>query len=183
MATLFSVRRTAVGPSIRLCEALCVALCCTLASAAGAQGLFESMRATGAASQPGGYVFVSGHLPDTTLIPLARDARRAGFTLVVNGFWDDLDATRRRVAQINAACCGQAGARWQINPLMFERYRVDAVPSFVVSVGPGTAPADYSKVTGEMSVANALKFFAQQSKVAAVRRYAAAAYTQAFATQ
>lgn len=170
-------------PSIRLCELVCAALCCAAASGAGAQGLFDSMRATGAAAQPGGYVFVSARLSDTTLIPLARDAAQAGLTLVVNGFWGDLATTRQRVAQINEACCRQKSPSWQINPLLFQRYRIGAVPSFVVAVGPGATDADYSKVTGEMSVANALKFFAQKSQLPAVRRYATTTYTNAFSTQ
>jgi conjugal transfer pilus assembly protein TrbC len=170
-----------VRPSIRLFEAL-VGVVLAMAAPVHAQGLFDSIRA-GAADQPGGYVFVSERVSDTALIPLARDARVAGFTIVINGFWGDLDATRQRVARINAACCGKNGARWQINPMLFQRYQVTAVPSFVISVGPGDAPADFSKVTGEMSVANALKFFAQQSKVPAVRQAAHAAYTRAFATQ
>jgi conjugal transfer pilus assembly protein TrbC len=148
-----------------------------------AQSLFDSMREAGVAGQPGGYVFVSERLSDTTLIPLARDAQRAGLTLVVNGFWGDLDTTRRRVAQINEACCGKNGAHWQINPKLFQRYQVTAVPAFVVSVGPGEGPQDFSKLTGEMSVASALKFFAQQSKLPNVRRFVTSSYTRAFATQ
>ena len=149
---------------------------------AHAQTLFDSMRSD-AAERPGGYLFVSERVSDTALIPLARDARLAGFTIVLNGFWGDLNATRERVARINEACCGKNGARWQINPMLFQRYQVTAVPSFVIAVGPGEAPADFSKVTGEMSIANALKFFAQQSRVPAVRQAAQAVYTRAFATQ
>ena len=183
MATSSFGKRTAVRPSTRLCN---VFLAGALASTAGmghGQSLFESMRDSGPAGQAGGYVFVSEQVSDTALIPLARDAQRAGFTLVVNGFWGDVNATRQRVARINETCCGQNGARWQINPMLFQRYRVTPVPSFVLTVGPGNGPGDFSKVTGEMSVANALKFFAQQSKVAAVRRLAATTYTRAFAAQ
>ena len=35
------------------------------------------------------YIFVSAHLSDTTLIALARDARNAGVSLVLNGFVND----------------------------------------------------------------------------------------------
>lgn len=168
-------------PSTHLCNAMIGALL-GVAAPLHAQNLFESMR-SGAAEKPGGYVFVSDRVTDTALIPLARDARAAGFTIVINGFWGDLNATRQRVARINEACCGKNGAHWQINPVLFQRYQVTAVPSFVISVGPGDAPADFSKVAGEMSVANALKFFTQQSRVPAVRNAAQAAYTRAFATQ
>lgn len=183
MATSSFGKRTAVRPSTRLCNVLLAGALASTAGTGHGQSLFESMRDSGPAGQAGGYVFVSEQVSDTALIPLARDAQRAGLTLVVNGFWGDINATRQRVARINEACCGQNGARWQINPMLFQRYRVTAVPSFVLTVGPGDAPGDFSKVTGEMSVANALKFFAQQSKVPAVRRLAASTYTRAFAAQ
>lgn len=170
-------------PSTRPCRALLTVLLVIACDTVRAQSLFESMRDRGVASQPGGYVFVSQALSDTTLIPLARDAQRAGLTIVVNGFWNDLATTRERVARINDACCGKNGARWQINPTLFQRYQVTAVPSFVLSVGAGAQAQDFSKVTGEMSVANALKYFAQQSRVPAVRRFATMTYTRAFATQ
>ncbi len=176
-----SGKRTAVALSTRLFNAVLVASACAI-TPARAQDLFDSIRAA-AAEQPAGYVFVSDRVTDTALIPLARDARAAGFTIVVNGFWGDLAATRQRVARINEACCGKNGAHWQVNPLLFQRYQVTAVPSFVLAVGPGNAPTDFAKVTGEMSVANALKTFAQQSRLPPVRRAAAVAYKRAFATQ
>lgn len=176
-----SAKRTAVALFIRLSNACLLALVC-VAAPVRSQDLFDSIRAS-AAAQPGGYVFVSERVSDTALIPLARDAQAAGFTLVVNGFWGDLAATRQRVAGINEACCGKNGAHWQINPLLFQRYQVAAVPSFVLAVGTGDTSADFAKVTGEMSVANALKTFAQQSRLPSIRRAAAAAYKRAFATQ
>jgi conjugal transfer pilus assembly protein TrbC len=159
------------------------AVLCAAGAGAKAQSLFESMREATGAAQPGGYVFVSERVNDTSLIPLARDAQRAGLTIVLNGFWGDINATRQRVARINEACCGEAGPRWQINPLLFQRYQVTTVPSFVLAVGPGAGPHDFSRVTGEMSVSNALKTFAQESKLPAVRHYARMTYTKAFAAQ
>lgn len=183
MATSSSAKRIAVRPSTRRFNALLGAALAAVTTGAGAQSLFDSMREASAAGQPGGFVFVSERVSDTSLIPLARDAQRAGLTIVLNGFWGDINETRQRVARINDACCGKTGARWQINPLLFQRYQVTAVPSFILSVGPGVRPQDFSKVTGEMSVANALKAFAQQSTVPAVRRFATLTYTKAFATQ
>lgn len=170
-------------PSIRLFKVVLAAGLAIAGTGVQAQSLFDSMRDASAAGRPGGYLFVSEQVSDTALIPLARDAQRAGLTLVLNGFWGDINLTRQRVARINDACCGKNGARWQINPLLFQRYQVTAVPSFVLSVGPGARPEDFSRVTGEMSVANALKTFAQQSTLPAVRRFAAMTYTKAFATQ
>lgn len=160
-----------------------VAVLASMTGSAHGQTLFDSMRETGTSAPAGGYVFVSSRLSDTTLIPLARDARQAGFTLVLNGFWGDLASTRQRIAGINAACCTNNGPHWQINPLLFQRYKVTLVPSYVMAVGPGDSPQDYSKVAGEMSMANALKFFGQQSRLPSVRRLASAAYNKAFATQ
>lgn len=171
-------------PLFRPCKGqvvVAIALAIAISMPARAGDLFDSIRA--GAGQPGGYVFVSELVSDTALIPLARDARLAGFTLVLNGFWTDLAATRLRVARINEACCGKEGPHWQINPLLFQRYQVTAVPAFVLCAGAGNAPQDFSKVSGEMSMANALKFFAQQSRVAAIRQAAQATYSRAFATQ
>jgi conjugal transfer pilus assembly protein TrbC len=167
----------------RLCNALVIAALILVAGSARSESLFDSMRQGAAAMPAGGYVFVSADLSDTSLIPLARDAQRAGFTMVVNGFWGDLTETRRRVAQVNQACCGNRGASWQVNPVLFQRYHVTASPTFVLAVGPGSSAADYSKVSGQMSLANALKFFGQRSNVPAVKKLAADVYTRAFATQ
>lgn len=183
MATSFFAKRTAVRRSTRPFDVLLAVGLAVAGAGPRAQGLFESMREASAAGRPGGYVFVSEQVSDTSLIPLARDAQRVGLTIVLNGFWGDINLTRQRVARINDACCGKNGARWQINPMLFQRYQVTAVPGFVLSVGSGARPDDFSKVTGEMSVANALKTFAQQSTLPAVRRFAAMTYTKAFATQ
>jgi len=178
-----SAKRIAVRLSTRLCKPAVALTMFACAGLAHGQTLFDSMRERGPGQAAGGYVFVSSKMSDTTLIALARDARGAGLTMVLNGFWGDLDSTRRRVGEINRACCGQRGAAWQINPLLFQRYRITAVPAFVIAVGPGDAAGDFSKVAGEMSVANALKFFGQRSALADVRKYASKAYVAAFATQ
>lgn len=183
MVTSSSARRTAARPFTRRREALLATALVLASASAQAQSLFDSMLNPSGVGQPGGYVFVSQQVSDTALIPLAREARHAGFTLVLNGFWGDLNTTRQRMARINNACCSGNGASWQVNPLLFQRYRVAAVPAFVIAVGPGAQAQDYSKLTGEMGVADALKTFAQQSKLPAVRRFAALTYTKAFATQ
>ena len=183
MAISSSARRTVAPLSTRPFKALLAGALALAGASVAAQGLFDSMRDASGAGRPGGYVFVSQQVSDTSLIPLARDAERAGLTIVLNGFWGDLNATMRRVARVNETCCGRRGARWQINPLLFQRYRVTEVPSFVLAVGPGAGAQDFSMVTGEMSVSDTLKTFAQQSKLPAVRRLAAMTYTKAFASQ
>lgn len=181
MATSSSEKKTAAHRFIRPFSGA-VMVVAVLASAQ-ADSLVDDIRTHAVAGRPGGYVFVSERVGETALIPLARDARRAGLTLVINGFWGDLAETQKRIARINDTCCGQNGPHWQVNPLLFQRYEVKQVPSFVVIVGAGTAAHEFSKVSGEMSVANALKTFAQHSTVPEVRRFAGLSYTKAFATQ
>lgn len=151
-----------------------------------AQSLFEEMRNPNA-NGLSGYVFVSSHTPEATLVALARDARRTGMMMVLNGYAQPgpggLADMQVRIAAINAACCGKSGAHWQVNPIIFERYKINAVPAFVIARGVGASSQDYSKVSGEMGVANALKFFAQQSQQADIRRKATEIYTRAFSTQ
>ncbi len=148
--------------------------------------LFESMRE---ANQQGmsGYVFVSEKLSDTTLIALSREASKAGMGMVLNGYVIDgpggLDATKALVQRINSACCGKNGANWQINPLLYERYKIRTSPSFVIAIGTGKSNNDFSKVSGEMSVSNALKFIAQQSSIKSIRDKARSTYVKAFSTE
>jgi len=162
---------------------IAVALCC---SATHAQSLFDSLRDPHA-NELSGYIFVSTGLSDTTLIALARDAKRAGMSLVLNGFVDGTPQgwaeTTRRVADINAACCGNRGAHWQVNPLLYQRYKVTATPAFVIARGSSGRPEDYSKVSGEMGVGNALKFIAQQSHISAIRDKAGEVYMKSFSEQ
>lgn len=176
---IFSTRTIATGR---------IALCVALAScqAAHAQSLYDTLRNRNE-SGLSAYVFVSANLSDATLIALARDARRAGMSLVLNGFVHEgplaLQDTQRRVEEINHACCAKNGAHWQINPLLYQRYRITATPSFVIARGSGDKPGDYSKVAGEMGIGNALKFFAQQSQIAVIRQRASDVYTKSFAEQ
>ncbi|UWE19361.1 type-F conjugative transfer system pilin assembly protein TrbC [Herbaspirillum huttiense] len=130
------------------------------------------------------FIFVSTKLPDATLIALARDSRRAGVGLVLNGYVNNgprgLEDTKSRVADINRACCGEGVANWQINPLLFQRYKINAVPAFVIAKGSGDKPNDYSKISGEMSLGNALKFFAQESAIPEIKKKSAEVYYRTF---
>ena len=148
------------------------------------------------------FIFVSTHMPRQSLVELAREAASSGAVLVLRGFDVqtaaqtasqaiqpiapiDLARTQRLAADIAAACCaGRQPPHWIVDPQSFERYRVNAVPTFVLA-WPGTAgpAADerlYASVTGDMALANALKFFAQQSKLPALRARAKELYGQAF---
>ena len=137
-------------------------------------------------------------MPRQSLVELARDAASSGAVLVLRGFDVqtaaqttslagelagqaiqliapiDLARTQRLAADIAAACCaGRQPPHWIVDPQSFERYHVSAVPTFVLA-WPGTAgqAADerlYASVTGDMALANALKFIAQQSRLPALR--------------
>lgn len=188
MAISYSERKTAVRrlfPYERLAVAIALSLSYGAAYCQG-QSLYSSIVEANASGMSG-YVFVSGSMPDSSLIALARDARAVGMSLVLNGYIQDgpngLEATKRRIAAINSACCANAGAHWQINPLLFQRYDIKAVPAFVIARGTGNGPADFSKITGEMSVPNALKFFGQTSKLPEVKSKANSIYVKAFSTQ
>lgn len=187
MAILSSGKRIAVHQLFQ--SKASIAMAAVLASACStgcAQSLFESMRDP-AATGLSGYIFVSAKMPQTTLVNLARDAHRTGMTMVLNGYAVDgpggMDATKQKVVEINRACCAKSGAHWQINPLLVARYKIRAVPTFVIARGTGNRPSDFAKISGEMSVANALKSFAQQSSQADIRRKATETYTRAFSTQ
>lgn len=189
MAISSSEKRTAVRPPFRSKHLVAlIALAFTLAPHAQAQdqSLYDAIVQSNATGMSG-YVFVSGAMPDASLIALARDARKAGMSLVLNGFLQDgpngLDSTKRKIAAINSACCANAGAHWQINPLLFQRYGIKATPTFVVARGTGTGDNDYSKVSGEMSVGNALKFMGQKSQLPDVKRKSNEIYVKAFSTQ
>lgn len=128
-----------------------------------------------------GYIFVSSQMSDTSLIAYAGDASKSGMTLVLNGYVDEspqgLLHTQQRVQEINRACCGErGGAHWQINPPLFDLYQVKTVPTFVIAKGESKNPADYSKISGEMSVGNALKFFYQKSSIPEVKAESARVY-------
>lgn len=155
-----------------------------LCATCNAQSLYEAIRDPNA-SGISGYIFVSTRLPDTTLIALAGDARRAGVSMVLNGYVNDgprgLEDTKRKVAEINAACCSKGGAHWQINPLLYQRYKIRATPAFVIGKGTSNKPEDFSKVSGEMSLGNALKFFAQNSQISDIKKRANEVYLKAFA--
>lgn len=129
------------------------------------------------------YVFVSTSMPAGSLIGLAREASRARATMVLRGFPTDdsgIHGAREYVAKINQACCDRQGPGWLVHPSLFQSFRVRAVPAFALTQTDD--PQDHLSgiVTGDMSIANALKFFAQESQHASLRNAASKTYDQAF---
>jgi len=156
---------------------LLLSLMLLISAGAHAQSVFESMARP---EQMSGYIFVSSKMPDALLISLASEASKAGMALVLNGYQvpgaHGMEITTRRVAEINDACCGDHGATWMINPLLYDRYKVASIPAFVIAQGESADPSTYSKVGGEMSVINALKFFYQNSQIPSIKKKAGEIY-------
>ena len=141
-------------------------------------------------------IFVSTATPRASLVELAREASRAGAVLVFRGFAQeasqgqgtavDLQGLQAFVAEIDAQCCKgskASTATWIVDPRLFDRYKVRTAPTFVVAWGDAARPQDYSLITGDMALANALKSMAQQSALPGIRKRAAAVYAQAFGGQ
>ena len=155
------------------------AACCT-PERAHAQSMLASMRGHEWAT----YIFVSTAMPRHALVELAREASLVGATLVLRGFAPtlgkpvDFSGPQTTIAEINRQCCRDRGPGWIVDPRLYERYRVQAVPAFVIARGEGSTPEDYSLVTGDMALANALKFIAQNSRLPAMRTQAAQIYAK-----
>ncbi|MGR9587086.1 TrbC family F-type conjugative pilus assembly protein [Pandoraea sputorum] len=125
------------------------------------------------------FVFVSTDMPQQTLIALAREASLAKAVIVLTGFGGPgktLTSTQAFAAQINSICCSKNPGRWIVDPVLTRRYQVKAAPTFVVARGSSDSPSDFSKVSGDISLAQALKVFAQESKIRAIREYAKTSY-------
>ena len=150
--------------------------------------MVESMRAGWST-----LIFVSTATPRASLVELAREASRAGAVLVFRGFAQeasqgqgtsvDLQGLQAFVASIDTQCCKGSKVTWIVDPRLFDRYKVRTAPTFVVAWGDAARPQDYSLITGDMALANALKSMAQQSALPGIRKRAAAVYTQAFGGQ
>ena len=146
-----------------------------------AQSMQEDIRAQWAT-----YIVVSSSVPRDQLVSLAHDAGLAGAIIVLNGFPNKIISihdVQIMISEINAACCDRANqSRWVIDPKIAERYHVSAVPSFVIARGESARDGDFSVITGDMDLANALKSFAQRSGIYAIRQRAMAVYQHAFVT-
>ncbi len=108
-------------------------------------------------------VFVSLVLPRPTLERLVVDAERVNATLVLRGV---RDRSVTKTAQTIAKLIGKRTVSWQIDPALFTRFEVRAVPTFVlidpskpvlVACSEGQCQqASYAKVAGDVSIGHAL---------------------------
>jgi conjugal transfer pilus assembly protein TrbC len=108
-------------------------------------------------------VFVSLGLPRPTLERLVADAERVKATLVLRGVRDrSVTKTAKTIAEL----IGKRTVSWQIDPALFTRFEVRAVPTFVlidpskpilVACNSGQCQqAAYAKVAGDVSIGHAL---------------------------
>jgi conjugal transfer pilus assembly protein TrbC len=147
------------------------------------------------------YVFVSTGMPHQSLVDLARDAARAHAAMVFRGFPGgafDLQGEQRLVARLNEECCraqrsAPTGAgeserlmpasvvpAWSIDPMLYHRFDVTVVPTFVIAATGVADEQSFSKVSGDMALASALKYFAQRSAIPSIRQQAVSLYQLAY---
>lgn len=114
-------------------------------------------------------IFLSLSMPEPTIRALIADAKRARALLVLRGVQD---SSLRKTTERIEALMGKTHTAWNIDPALFERFAVTAVPSFVL-IDPhrpvlldcgadkcqGTA---FSKVSGDVSITYALQAIVDQ---------------------
>lgn len=131
------------------------------------------------------YIFVSTGMPRQNLVALARDSVNAKATLVLRGGFEPkaggLEKLQKMVLDINAQCCSKVPATWVIDPKLFEQFQVKAAPTFVLTQARAFDAQMTATVSGDMELANALKYVAQNSKSPALRDRAVALYQSSFA--
>lgn len=162
--------------STTLLRRLCVAAVVLITSSLHAQTLLEVMRP----AQWTTLIFVSTKMPRESLVTLARQAQLTRATLVLNGFQAGhvgMGDAQQWVGQLNLECCGPSGgAAFEIDPKKFQHYAIKSVPAFVITPFTDAPAGQWSKVSGDMDLGNAFKFFAIQSQLKKAREYAEIAY-------
>lgn len=123
-----------------------------------------SMKKAIAESNPSDFIiFVSLSMPRETLQALSEQASMYGAVLVLRGLKNN--SLKATVAEIKSII-GDVKVGWQINPVAFTRFNVQAVPAFVITKGnevshqdtKGCAPpASYLSVSGDVSAEYALE--------------------------
>jgi len=123
-------------------------------------------------------VLVSFSMPEPTLRELARQAARLGVPLVLRGLVDDsLEATAKRMqAYQDITDFGFA-----IDPTLFSRFKVDAVPTYVLLLDPLQSCSDsacpvprHVRVAGEAGLDHVLETMRRSSREPGAREAAVA---------
>lgn len=130
------------------------------------------------------YIFISSNMPRIAVMQLARDAALSKATLILRGFDrgnPTMDGAQAYVNEINANCCGKNPPGWVVHPKLFEKFSIKKTPAFVLAKEPSPELSNFVLVTGEMGLANALKFFAQESTNPEIRAVSTDIYMRSFA--
>jgi conjugal transfer pilus assembly protein TrbC len=113
-------------------------------------------------------IFVSSSLPMPTLKRIGDQAAQAGAIVVFRGINDDLQkkgALARWVKYLDPLI--KTGANVQINPMVFSRYQIRAVPAFVLATREEGCSSEQCTVastvaTGDVSLDYVLDHWAQK---------------------
>lgn len=92
-------------------------------------------------------IFVSLGMPKTTLKALYREAQAQGAVLVLRGLQNNSFKKTTQTLQ-------QLGIALQIDPLLFQKYQIKAVPAFV-----WVTDAETHTLSGNVSLSHALSQF------------------------
>lgn len=127
-------------------------------------------------------IFASLGMPQASLERLVADAQATRATLVLRGVLEgSLHKTKARIVELN----GQREVGWQIDPTLFDRFKVTGVPTFVlidparpVAGDCGTTQCQqpaFAKVAGDVTTRFALGDMARRDREFAelARRFAA----------
>lgn len=105
------------------------------------------------------YIFVSTSMSENNLIDLAKEAKKYNAALIMRGL---LDNSYIRTVQFFQKLIDKTGEGISIDPELFKKFNIMAVPTFVVeksdqctSVDLGCRPF-YDKVSGNISLEDAL---------------------------
>lgn len=114
-------------------------------------------------------VFVSFSMPPASLRLLAEQASRAGGTLVLRGLHQaSLKATAAKVREV----LGDSADGLIVDPRLFDLYRVESVPLFVVAADEGVAGCNgdscaatptHTRLAGDVTLEFALRRMAEAS--------------------
>lgn len=115
-------------------------------------------------SPSGLFIAVSLSMPQASLNRLAEQATKTGGRLTIRGLIDNsLKKTVEATADMVKA---HPGLQFEIDPRVFQRYRIQRVPTFVLALGDPSDPSCKSKcdasdqfviVSGDVSLAYALE--------------------------
>lgn len=127
---------------------------------------YDGLRPT---EESGLFIMVSFSMPRESIERLASLANKAGGTLVLRGMVDD---SLKKTAEIVGDFLKRyPGAQFQIDPTLFNRFAVDQVPAFVISIQPldrSTCAKEcdprtsFASVSGDVTLDYALEYLAKQ---------------------